>query len=153
MSKPTARRVLVENRKARFEFEIIESFEAGIVLHGSEVKSLRGGRVHFADAFASFHGGELWLHNVHINEYPHANQFNHLPLRKRKLLMKARELVKLRSAVEEKGHTLVPLEFYTSGRHIKVKLGLARGKQLHDKRAALKERDAKREVARAIKEL
>lgn len=146
-----ARRSIVENRKARFEFEIMETFEAGIVLVGSEVKSLRGGRVFFTDAYAGFEGDELWLYNVNVAEYGPANQFNHKPARRRKLLMHRRELTRLYQRTREGGLSLVPLELYFLGSNIKVTLGLARGKKMHDKRDALKERDVKREIDRARK--
>lgn len=143
------RRSIVRNRKARHEFDVVETFEAGIVLVGSEVKSLREGKIHFGDAFASIERDELWLYNVNIAEYPPAAQFNHAPTRKRKLLMHRREIERLRGRIKEQGLTLVPLELYFKGSTIKVELGLAKGKKTHDKREALKEADAKREMDRA----
>ena len=142
---------MATNRKARHEYEILETMEAGIVLKGPEVKSLRAGKVGFQDAFARVDGGELWLHSLHISPYEQANRFNEDPLRTRKLLLGRHEIRRLIGKVEEKGLTLVPLELAFKRGFAKVTLGLARGRKLHDKRDKLKqqaqERDARREVA------
>lgn len=137
------------NRKARHEFEILETWEAGLVLLGSEVKALRAATITIGDGYAIDHDGELWLVNVHINEYPQANRMNHEPMRRRKLLLHKHELEKILREIREKQRSVVPLRFYFKGGRCKVELGLAVGKKLRDKRADLKERDAKREVARA----
>lgn len=146
--KNTARRTIVENRKARFEFEFLEEFEAGIALTGTEVKSLRDGRAHFTDAYAAFEWRELYLYNVNIAVYAPASQFNHSPTRKRKLLLHRYELDRLEAKVREQGLSIVPTGLYWSGRHVKVGLALARGKKLHDKRETIKERQSQREMAR-----
>ncbi|TVQ96420.1 MAG: SsrA-binding protein SmpB [Deltaproteobacteria bacterium] len=151
MSEGRKRRSIVRNRRATHEFSIEETIEAGIVLVGSEVKSIRDGRVGLADCHAVFEGNELWLRNLHVAEYPQANQFNHEPLRPRKLLVHRRQLESLRGKVEREGYALIPLEIYLTGGRVKVALGLGRGKKAHDKREAIKERDARREMARALK--
>lgn len=145
-------RTIVSNRKARFEYEILDTMEAGLVLTGTEVKSLRDGKANLQDAFARFDRGELWLYNLHISPYDPGNRFNHDPLRPRKLLLHQRELRKLIGSVEQKGLTLVPLDLHFRRGIAKVNLGLVRGKKLHDKRDAAKERDAKREMARNWKD-
>ncbi len=155
MPKPStdgdARQVVVSNRKARFEYEVLQTAEAGIVLRGTEVKSLREGRANLQDAFARFDSGELWLHNLHISPYEAGNRFNHDPLRARKLLMHRRELRKLVGQVEQKGLTLVPLDLYFRRGIAKVTLALVRGKQLHDKRDDVRKRETQREMERAYK--
>jgi SsrA-binding protein len=145
------RKVVVQNRKARHEFHILEKWEAGLVLRGTEVKSLRQGRANLQDAFAIFVGGELWLHNLHISPYDHGNRFNHDPLRPRKLLLNQRELRKLVGQVEQKGLTLVPLDLYFRRGIAKATLALARGKKLHDKRDDLRRRADERDMERAFK--
>jgi SsrA-binding protein len=144
------RKVVATNRKARHEYHILDEWEAGIALTGSEVKSLREGKVSFQDAFARVENGEVWLHSLHIAPYAQANRQNHDPLRPRKLLLHRQEIRKLIGKVEEKGLTLVPLEIYFHRGYAKVRLALARGKQLHDKREALKKRDQEREARRAM---
>jgi len=142
-----------ENREARHAYEILETYECGIELKGTEVKSVRAGKVNLRDGFARFQNGELYLLNVHIS--PHATAstyFNHDPRRTRKLLMHRAELRKLLGKVEQKGLSLVPLKMYFKGDWAKVLLGLGRGKKLHDKRQALKERQEKREIERALKQ-
>jgi SsrA-binding protein len=148
----SGRKVLASNRKARHEYHILEEWEAGVVLTGSEVKSLREGKVSFQDAFARVERGEVWLHSLHISPYLQANRQNHDPLRPRKLLLHRAEIRKLIGKVEEKGLTLIPLELYLDRGLVKLRLALARGKQLHDKRDALKQRDQEREVRRAVAE-
>lgn len=150
MSDVGGRKVVARNRKARHEYEILETFEAGMVLKGPEVKSLRDGKASFQDAFARVERGEVWLHSLHISPYEQANRFNVDPLRPRKLLMNRHEIRRLVGKVEEKGLTLVPLEIYFARGNAKVQLGLARGKKLHDKRDALKQKQLDREARRAV---
>jgi SsrA-binding protein len=146
-------RQIAKNRKARHNYQIIETLEAGIVLVGSEVKSLRAGKVTIAESYASVEGGAIWLINADIAIYPQANRFNHEPRRPRKLLLKAREIKKLIGAVEREGMTLVPLGMYFNARGIaKLELALAKGKKLHDKRQAAKDRDWGRQKARLMRE-
>ncbi len=146
-----ATHVVVRNRKARHEYHVLETWEAGIVLQGTEVKSLRDGRANLQDAFARVGGGQLWLYNVHVSPYEAGNRFNHDPLRPRKLLLHRRQIQKLVGQVEQKGLTLVPLDIYFRRGVAKLTLALVRGKKLHDKREDLRERDAKREMERAYK--
>ncbi len=141
-------KTITRNRKALHNYFVDEEYEAGIVLMGSEVKSLRDGRVQLTDAYARFEGNELWLLSAHISPYPFATHVNHEPERMRKLLMKRRELNRLRNKVESSGYTLIPLEMYFSGNHVKVRLGLCRGKKLFDKRETVRKREAAREIAR-----
>lgn len=150
MTEAGGHRVVASNRKARHEYEILDTFEAGIVLRGPEVKSLREGKVGFQDAFARVDGGEVWLYSLHISPYEQANRFNEDPLRTRKLLLHAHEIQRLVGKVEEKGLTLVPLEIYFRRGYAKVRLGLARGRKLHDKREKLKRQTQEREARRAI---
>lgn len=146
-------RTFAQNRKARRDFHIEETLEAGIALLGSEVKSVREGRVNLRDSYAQFKEDELWLVGVHISPYSHGSSFNHEPLRERKLLVHRRELMRLKGKVAERGFTLVPLSIYLSERgRIKVELGLARGKPQRDRRRELQERDVQRELERAMKE-
>lgn len=152
MSDSNGTRLIVSNRKARHEYHILDTLEAGIVLQGTEVKSLRDGKANLQDAFASFNRGELWLHNLHISPYEAGNRFNHEPLRPRKLLMHRRELRKLVGQVEQKGLTLVPLDLHFRSSVAKVNLALVKGKKLHDKREDVKRRDAEREMARGAKD-
>lgn len=143
--------IVVRNRRARHEYEVLDKHEAGLVLTGTEVKSLRAGKANLQDAFARFERGELWLHNLHISPYEQGNRFNHDPLRPRKLLMTRRELRKLVGQVEQQGLTLVPLDIYFKHGIAKLTLALVRGKKLHDKRDDLRKRDAEREMERAYK--
>jgi SsrA-binding protein len=142
---------IVRNRNARHEFEVLETWEAGIVLQGTEVKALRAGRANLQDSFARVDRGEMWLYNLHISPYEQGNQFNHEPLRVRKLLLHRRELLKLVGKVEQKGLTLVPLDLHFRRGVAKVTVALVRGKKLHDKREDLKKRDAQREMEREQK--
>ena len=144
------RKVVARNRKARHEYDILETFEAGMALKGPEVKSLRVGKASFQDAFARVEGGEVWLHSLHISPYEQANRANVDPLRVRKLLLNRHEIRSLVGKVEEKGLTLVPLEIYFSRGHAKMLLALARGRKLHDKRAELKRRVQDLEARRAM---
>jgi SsrA-binding protein len=140
------------NRKARFEYEILQEYEAGIVLLGSEVKSIRQGKINFQDAFATQKHEEIWLHNMNISEYSGANRFNHEPKRPRKLLLHKREIRKLIGLLQTQGITLVPLKLYFNddGR-IKLSVGVAKGKKTHDKRETEKQRDWNREKSRLLK--
>ena len=142
-------RTLCSNRRARYDYHIEETYEAGIVLVGSEVKSIRQGRASLQDSYAAFERGELFLHNCHISPYAQASRFNPDPLRVRKLLMHREQMHRLVGKVEEKGFTLVPLSLYLKGRHVKVSLALARGKKNYDRREDIKRREADREVAQA----
>jgi SsrA-binding protein len=144
------RKLIASNRKARHEYQVLDQFEAGVALTGPEVKSVRAGKVSFQDAFARIDGGELWLHALHIAPYEQANRWNQEPLRTRKLLMRKDQIRKLVGKVEEKGLTLIPLDLHFRGGYVKVELALARGKQLHDKREALKKRTMEREARRAV---
>ncbi|RMH23274.1 MAG: SsrA-binding protein SmpB [Gemmatimonadetes bacterium] len=150
MSDDRGRKLVARNRKARHEYDILETWEAGLVLRGPEVKSLREGRVSFQDAFARVEGGEVWLYSLHIAPYEPATYNNEDPLRPRKLLLHRHEIRKLIGRVEEKGLTLVPLEVYFRDGYAKVTLGLARGRKLHDKRETLKKRAQEREARRAV---
>lgn len=144
------RRIVATNRKARHEYHVLETWEAGLVLRGPEVKSLREGKVSFQDAFARIENGEVWLYSLHISPYEQANRHNVDPLRPRKLLLKASEIRKLIGSVEEKGNTLIPLDIYFRRGYAKITLALAKGKQLHDKREKLKKRTQEMEARRAI---
>jgi SsrA-binding protein len=145
-------KVLATNRKARFEYEFLERFVAGLALTGSEVKSVREGRVNLQDGYVSFVGEEAFLVNVHIAPYSNAGYAGYEPLRPRKLLLHKREIKRLAGKVQEKGLTLIPLAIGLEGNWIKVELALARGKKVHDKRHALKERDLQREAAAQLKD-
>lgn len=141
-------KVITRNRKARHNYHVDEEYEAGLRLVGSEVKSLREGKVQLKDAYARFENHELYLVNAHIPQYSHGTHQNHEPERDRKLLMHRRELNRLETKVETAGYTLIPLELYFKGAHVKCKLGLARGKKLFDKRQDIKRREHQREIAR-----
>jgi|SRR5690606_7521836 SsrA-binding protein len=146
-------RTVAENRKARFAYEVLDTYEAGLALTGTEVKSLRQGQANIQESYASPEGGEIWLINSFIPEYLQANRFNHEPRRRRKLLLKKKEMAKLAQAVEREGMTMVPLKIYFNDRgRAKLLLGLARGKKLHDKRETEKKRDWEREKGRLLKE-
>jgi SsrA-binding protein len=142
---------IAKNRRARFDYEILDTWEAGIVLTGTEVKSLRNGKAQINDAFGIVKDGEVWLINMHIAPYEQGNRFNHEATRTRKLLLHAKEIKKLIGAVERQGLTLIALEIYFKHGRAKIRLGLGKGKKLHDKRADLKEKDDKREIARSFK--
>jgi len=150
LSKDEGRQVVARNRKARHEFDILETLEAGMELRGPEVKSIRAGHVSFQDAFARVERGEVWLHSLHISPYEQANRANSDPVRARRLLLNRREIRHLASKVDEKGLTIVPLEIYFSRGYAKVTLGVARGRKLHDKRESLKRREQEREAQRAV---
>ncbi len=150
-SDRSGRKVVATNRKARHEYHIIDTWEAGLVLRGPEVKSLREGKVSFQDAFARIEGGEVWLYSLHIAPYEQANRENTDPTRTRKLLLRSSEIRKLIGSVEEKGNTLIPLDIYFRRGYAKVTLALAKGKNLHDKREKLKRRTQEMEARRAIR--
>jgi SsrA-binding protein len=147
-----ADKVIATNRKAFHNFTILETYEAGLVLRGTEVKSLREAQVNFKDCYAAIDDGEAWLIGCHINPYHHGSDANHDPERRRKLLLHRREIGRLVGKVAERGLTLVPLRLYFKQGRAKVELGLARGKKLYDKRATLRERDERREMARETRE-
>jgi SsrA-binding protein len=145
-------KVVAENRRARFDYFVEERVEAGIQLSGTEVKSLRQGEGSIAESYATVDGEEIWLINSHIPEYSHGNRLNHEPRRARKLLLKAREIARLRGAIQRQGLTLVPLSIYFNGTgRAKVELALGRGKKVHDKRDTIKERDWKRDQQRLLR--
>jgi SsrA-binding protein len=152
MSDSDGYKIVSDNRQARFLYEILETYEAGIELRGTEVKSIRQGKANLRDGYALIRRGEAWLHNVHISPHESASQiFNHDPRRTRKLLLHSEEIRKLTGQVEQKGLTLIPLKLYLKRGWLKVTLGLARGKKLHDKREDLKRKQEKREIDRAVK--
>ncbi len=150
MAREQGRKLIAQNRKARHDYHIDDTVEAGLVLVGTEVKSLRQGRASLADGFAEIDGGEAWLHNVHIPEYSQGTWTNHSARRKRKLLLNRHAIDKLERKVSEKGFTLVPLALYFKDGRAKVELGVARGKKAYDKRHAIAERTANREKQQAL---
>lgn len=152
MNKEAAIKIVADNRKARHDYHVHESYEAGIVLTGTEVKSLRAGKANLKDAYARIENLELMLHNMHISPYDAGNRFNHEPLRNRKLLMHRSEIDKLIGKTQEKGYTLVPLKLYFTHGIAKVQVGLVTGKKNYDKRQDMAERDAKREMDREFRE-
>jgi len=144
-------KVIAVNRKARFDYSIDESYECGIELLGTEVKSFRDGKISFPDAWAEVVSGEIWLRSLRIAENPFSSVFNHDPDRKKKLLLHRDEIKRIHRKVEEKGYTLIPLSFYFKKSRVKVELGLCKGKKQFDKRADIRERDIKREIAREFR--
>ncbi|MCX6418201.1 MAG: SsrA-binding protein SmpB [Actinobacteria bacterium] len=150
MAKEQGRKLIASNKKARYEYAIEDTFEAGMMLTGTEVKSLRAGRASLIDGYAAIKDGEVWLHGVHIAEYTEGTWNNHEPRRPRKLLLHGHEIDKLIQKTKENGFTIVPLSLYFKDGKAKVEIGVARGKKIHDKRQALAERQATRETARAI---
>lgn len=148
----TGEHLVATNRKARHEFFIEETYEAGLMLTGTEVKSLRGGRASIQESFARVEDGEIWLYHMHIPPYEAGNIFNHDPLRPRKLLLHRREVDRLYGRVQQKGYTLVPLRLYFRRGIAKLELGLGRGKRQYDKRAAIAEREADRRIERAVRQ-
>ena len=146
-----AEKLIVDNRRARFDYQLLDRFEAGIVLQGTEVKALREGRASLGQAYAEVRDGEAWLVGAEIQTYDHGNIANHEPLRERKLLLHRREIESLRGKVRERGLTLVPTRLYWKDGRAKVELALARGKQTIDKRRDLAKRDAQRQIERALK--
>lgn len=147
------RRLVAENRRARFNYELTDVIEAGLVLRGTEVKSLRNGEANIAESYASFEEGEMWLINSHIPEYLEANRFNHDPRRRRKLLLNKRQIARMVNATDREGMTIVPLKLYFNDQgRAKLELAVARGKKLHDKRETEKKRDWNRQKARLLRE-
>jgi len=144
-------KIISQNRKAYHDYHIEDTLEAGIALLGTEVKSLREGRVNLRDSYVVMKGGEAYLLNCHISPYSHGNIMNHEPLRMRKLLLHRKEIDRVRGKIEAKGYTLVPLKIYFKGSFAKVEIGLARGKKIFEKRDTIKEREAKREIEKATK--
>ncbi|MGG3737403.1 SsrA-binding protein SmpB [Aeribacillus pallidus] len=147
-----AGKVIAQNKKAHHDYFIEETYEAGIVLQGTEIKSIRAGRVNLKDAFAKIQKGEVFLHNMHISPYEQGNRYNHDPLRTRKLLLHRKEINKLIGETKEKGYSLVPLKLYIKDGYAKVLIGLAKGKKKYDKREDLKKKAAQREIEKAFKE-
>ena len=142
------RKVIAENRKARFDYFIEDTYECRIVLEGTEVKSVKNGDISFPDAFAEITNGEVWVKNFHISEYSFSSIFNHDPDRPKKLLLHAEEIKRLTRRVDEKGCTLIPLDFYLKNGRVKVTLGVCKGKKMYDKRATIKDRDVQRDIQR-----
>ena len=144
-------KIVTENRKARFDYHILDTYEAGMELRGSEVKSLRDGACQLKDSYVSFSGDQMYLQNAHISVYKSSSYNNHEPERKRRLLMHRREIDKLASQVQEKGLSIIPLKIYFKEGRAKVLIGLAKGKKAHDKRDSIKERDVKRDLSKSIR--
>ncbi|EKN67753.1 SsrA-binding protein [Schinkia azotoformans MEV2011] len=147
-----AGKVIAQNKKAYHDYFIEDTYEAGIVLQGTEIKSIRAGRVNLKDSYAKVEKGELFLHNMHISPYEQGNRYNHDPLRTRKLLLHKKEIVKLLGITKEQGYSLVPLKIYLKNGYAKVLIGLAKGKKNYDKREDLKQKEAKRDIERAFRE-
>lgn len=145
-------KVLAVNKKASFDFAIEETIEAGIVLHGTEIKSIRNGKVQLRDAFVLIRNNEAWISNMHISPYEQGNQFNHDPVRSRKLLMHKKQIASLIGQTKEKGTAIVPLKMYIKDGFAKVLVGVGKGKKLYDKRADMKKKEAKREMERVFKD-
>jgi SsrA-binding protein len=148
--RETGRKAIAQNKRARHDYDILDTYEAGLVLRGTEVKALRAGRASLVDGFAQISDGEIWLHNVHIPEYTEGTWTNHAPRRKRKMLLHRAEIEKLVGKTQEGGLTLVPLSLYWKDGRAKIEIALARGRKAYDKRHALAERDAAREVSREM---
>ena len=146
MAEPGGRKLITQNRRARHEYEILDTVEAGLVLVGPEVKSLRDGRANLSDAYAAIRGREAWLVNAHISEYSHGNRENHLPVHNRKLLLHRKEIDKLQAIVREKGLSLIPTKVYLKAGRIKCEIAVAKGKKLHDKRETERARTAEAEA-------
>ncbi len=145
-------KIIAKNSKAHFEYIILDTYEAGIVLMGTEVKSLRDGRCNLAEGYVVENNSELFLKSVNISEYSHGNISNHLPLRDRKLLLKKKEIQAIKRSIKEKGNTVIPLKIYLKGSLIKVEIALCKGKKLFDKRETVKDRDNKRDIDREMKQ-
>lgn len=151
MEKKTNGKIITQNKKAWHEYFVEETYEAGIELFGTEVKSLRAGTVNLKDSYCSIDDGELFVRQMHVSPYEHGNVFNRDPLRPRRLLMHKKEILKLFGLVAQKGYTLVPLQLYFKGSHVKVQVGLCRGKKLYDKRDSAAEKQANRDIDRQMK--
>jgi SsrA-binding protein len=152
MGKGQDGKSLAQNRKAYHDYFIEDTFEAGIVLSGTEIKSIRKGSANLRDAYAQVQNGEVWVYNMHVSPYEQGNRFNHDPTRPRKLLLHKSEIAKLIGAVKEQGYTLIPTKLYIRNGYCKVELGLAKGKKQYDKRESAKARDANREIQRALRD-
>lgn len=150
-NKASSSRVVADNRRARHEYHVLETIECGIELVGTEVKSIRNGQANLKDSHARIEDGEVFLYNSHISPYDHGNRFNHEPTRKRRLLLNKKEIQKLKSKIQEKGLTLIPLKLYFKTNWVKVELGLCKGKKLYDKREDIAKRDTQRQLERVIK--
>ena len=150
--KKESTKIIAQNKKAWHDYFVEEKYEAGIALFGTEVKSIRAGGVNLKDSYCSFEGGEMFVTGMHVSPYEQGNIFNREPLRERKLLMHRREIMKLQGLVQQKGYTLVPLSLYFSGSHVKVEIGLCRGKKLYDKRDSDAARQASRDIERHMKD-
>jgi SsrA-binding protein len=150
--REAAQRSIAENRKAFHDYDILETFEAGIALVGTEVKAIREGSANLRDSFARVEGGEVWVYNIHISAYSHRGYADHEPTRRRKLLLRRQEIRKLIGKTVERGMTLVPTRMYFQNGHVKVAVGLAKGKKAHDKRETIKRRETERETRAAVKE-
>lgn len=146
------KKIIAENRKARFNYSIEETYECGVVLEGTEVKSVKNGNISFPDSFAEIKNNEVWVQGWHISEYAYSSVFNHNPDRPKKLLLKRDEIKRLSRKTMEKGYTLVPLVFYLNKGRVKITLGVCKGKKEYDKRASIRERDVNREMAREIRD-
>jgi SsrA-binding protein len=144
-------KTVADNRRARHDFEILENHEAGISLTGTEVKAIRAGKANLQDAHVRIEDGELWLYNCHISPYDFGNRFNHEPMRKRRLLMHSQQIFKLKSKIQEKGLTLIPLKLYFKGNLIKVDLAMAKGRKVHDKRDVIAKKENQRNLDRVVK--
>jgi SsrA-binding protein len=151
-AREEAQKIIADNRKAHHDYHLLETFEAGVALLGTEVKSIREGGANLRDSFARIEDGEVWIYNVHIRAYSNRGYSDHEPTRKRKLLLHRQEIRKLIGKTVEKGMTLVPTRMYFQSGHIKVAIGLAKGKKAHDKRETVKRREAERETRAAVKE-
>ena len=151
MEKKNAQKIIAENRKARHDYFVIEAFEAGVELFGTEVKSLRGGGVNLKDSYCDIDGGEIFALGVHISPYEMGNIFNRDPLRPKKLLMHKREIMKLAGLISREGYTIVPLSLYFKGSYVKMCIGLCKGKKLYDKREDIAKKDANRDIERHMK--
>ena len=145
-------KVIAQNKKARFNYAVEDSYECGVALEGTEVKSVKNGNISFPDAFAEITNDEVWVRNFHISEYAFSSIFNHDPDRKKKLLLHKEEIKRLKRKVEEKGYTLIPLDIYLKKGRVKMTLGVCKGKKLFDKRADIKDRDVKRDIAREFRD-
>ena len=152
MPKESGRKVVATNRKARHDYQVLDTYEAGIALQGTEVKSLRAGRASLVDGFAIFYNDELWLEGIHIPEYTQGSWTNHAARRRRKLLLHREELTKISHKIRESGYTIVPLQLYFLNGRAKVEIGIARGKREYDKRQTLREQQDSREAQRAMRE-
>jgi len=150
--KKSGIKIIVQNKKARYDFEIISTYEAGLVLSGTEIKSIRAGRIQLKDGYGKIQGGEAFLHDIYIAPYPNAGPFNHDPTQPRKLLLHKKEIQRLYGKIQEKGLALIPLRVYLKAGKAKVELGLGKGKRKYEKREELKRQDAKREIQRTLRQ-